>query len=64
MHFFTGLAIGPFTSAFVLRGGEEVTEVKAPANRFELAYGAELADDQDALFRPEEPADGAVALLV
>lgn len=50
-------------------GGEhnrpmEVTEVKAPANRFELAYGAELADDQDALFRPEEPADGAVALLV
>lgn len=50
-------------------GGErsrpiEVTEVKAPANRFELGHGAELADDPNALFTPEELADEGIALLI
>lgn len=35
----------------------EVTEVKAPANRYEVGYHRELADDPDADFTPQELSD-------
>lgn len=42
----------------------EVTEVKAPANSFEIGHGAELADDPNALFTPEELADEGISLII
>jgi DNA-binding GntR family transcriptional regulator len=42
----------------------EVTEVKAAANRYEIAYGAEIADDPNALFTPEELAEEGIALVI
>ncbi|MGW3365707.1 GntR family transcriptional regulator [Streptosporangium canum] len=42
----------------------EVTEVKAPANRYEIGYSAELADDPSAVFTPEELADNGIALVI
>jgi DNA-binding GntR family transcriptional regulator len=42
----------------------EVTEVKAPANRFEIAHAAEIADDVNALFAPEELVEEDILLVV
>jgi DNA invertase Pin-like site-specific DNA recombinase len=42
----------------------EVTEVKAAANRYEIAHGAEIADDPHALFSPEELAEEGIALVI
>jgi DNA-binding GntR family transcriptional regulator len=42
----------------------EVTEVKAPANHFEIGHGAELADDPNALFTSEELADEGISLII
>ncbi|WP_169809326.1 GntR family transcriptional regulator [Actinomadura chibensis] len=42
----------------------ESTQVKAPASHFEIGHGAELADDPNELFNPEELADEAIALLI
>jgi hypothetical protein len=42
----------------------EVTEVKAPANRYEIGYSAELADDLSAVFTPEELVDNGIALVI
>ncbi|SEG94896.1 hypothetical protein SAMN04489712_1547 [Thermomonospora echinospora] len=42
----------------------EATEVKVPANRFEIGHGAELADDPHALFTPEELASEGIALII
>jgi DNA-binding GntR family transcriptional regulator len=42
----------------------EVAEVKAPANRYEIGYHAELADDPNADFTPQELADSGIALVI
>ncbi|RCG28973.1 GntR family transcriptional regulator [Sphaerisporangium album] len=42
----------------------EVTEVKAAANRYEIAHGAEIADDPNGLFTPEELAEEGIALVI
>ncbi|MER6176743.1 hypothetical protein [Streptosporangium sp. NPDC001681] len=42
----------------------EITEVKAPANRYEIGCSAELADDVSAVFTPEELADNGIALTI
>ncbi len=42
----------------------EVTEVKAPANRYEIGQHTELADDPDATFTPEELTDHGIDLMI
>jgi hypothetical protein len=42
----------------------EVTEVKAPANRYEIAQATEVADDPNALFSPDELAEEGIALAI
>ncbi|MEU6743013.1 GntR family transcriptional regulator [Streptosporangium sandarakinum] len=42
----------------------EVTEVKAPADHYEIGYSAELADDPSAVFTPQELADNGIALVI
>ncbi|MGI5486728.1 GntR family transcriptional regulator [Microtetraspora malaysiensis] len=42
----------------------EVTEVKAPANRYEIAYHAELADNPDIKFTPQELSDSGISLVI
>ncbi|MER5644877.1 hypothetical protein [Streptosporangium sp. NPDC002524] len=42
----------------------EVTEVKAPANRYEIGYSAELADDTSAVFPPKNSPTTASPLLI
>ncbi|MGI5155863.1 GntR family transcriptional regulator [Microbispora sp. CA-102843] len=42
----------------------EVTEVKAPANRYEIGYHTELADDPDADLTPQELSDNGIDLVI
>ncbi|GAA1519752.1 hypothetical protein GCM10009677_61330 [Sphaerisporangium rubeum] len=42
----------------------EVTDVKAPANQFEIAYALEVADDPNALFTREEMAENGITLVI
>ncbi|MFF0860327.1 UTRA domain-containing protein [Nonomuraea sp. NPDC003560] len=42
----------------------EVTEVKAPANRYEIGYHRELADDPEADFTPQELSDNGIDLVI
>ncbi|MEV4294268.1 GntR family transcriptional regulator [Microbispora rosea] len=42
----------------------EVTEVKAPANRYEIGYHSELADDPDAHLTPQELSDNGIDLVI
>ncbi|MEN3541040.1 GntR family transcriptional regulator [Microbispora sp. ZYX-F-249] len=42
----------------------EVTEVKAPANRYEIGYHIELADDPDADLTPQELSDNGIDLVI
>ena len=42
----------------------EVTEVKAPANRYEIGYHRELADDAEADLTPQELSDNGIDLVV
>ncbi|MEV1172475.1 hypothetical protein [Nonomuraea sp. NPDC049784] len=42
----------------------EVTEVKAPANRYEIGYQRELADEPEADLTPEERSDNGIDLVI
>jgi hypothetical protein len=42
----------------------EVTEVKAPANRYEIGHHRELADDPEADLTPQELADNGIDLVI
>ncbi|MFD0657146.1 UTRA domain-containing protein [Thermocatellispora tengchongensis] len=42
----------------------EVTEVKAPANRFEIAHAAETGHDEQELYTPGQSAEEGVVLIV
>lgn len=42
----------------------KVTEVKAPANRYEIGHHTELADDPNATFTPEELTDQGIDLTI
>ncbi|XVQ83672.1 GntR family transcriptional regulator [Microbispora siamensis] len=42
----------------------EVTEVKAPANRYEIGHHTELADDPDADLTPQELSDNGIDLVI
>ena len=42
----------------------EVTEVKAPANRYEIGFHTELADDPDADLTPQELSDNGIDLVI
>ncbi|GII91793.1 hypothetical protein [Sinosporangium siamense] len=38
--------------------------IRFPADRYEIAYGGEIADDPHALFSPEELAEEGIALVI
>ncbi|MFE3454625.1 GntR family transcriptional regulator [Nonomuraea sp. NPDC059194] len=42
----------------------EVTEVKAPANRYEIGYHRELADNPEAHFTPQELSNNGIDLVI
>ncbi|MGW4413020.1 UTRA domain-containing protein [Nonomuraea sp. NPDC004702] len=42
----------------------EVTELKAPANRYEIGYHRELADDPEADLTPQELADNGIDFVI
>ncbi|MGW5260923.1 hypothetical protein ACWEQG_08115 [Microbispora sp. NPDC004025] len=42
----------------------EVTEIKAPANRYEIGYHTELADDPDSDLTPQELSDNGIDLVI
>ncbi|MEU8104096.1 UTRA domain-containing protein [Nonomuraea muscovyensis] len=42
----------------------EVTEVKAPANRYEVGYHREIAEDPEAVFAAQELSDNGIDLVI
>ncbi|MEU0564204.1 hypothetical protein ABZ297_02250 [Nonomuraea sp. NPDC005983] len=42
----------------------EVTEVKAPVNRYEIGYHHELAEDPEVVFTPQELRDNGIDLVI
>lgn len=42
----------------------EVTEVKAPANHYEIGYHHEIAEDPEAVFTAQELSDNGIDLVI